>query len=244
MRLLTGPTLRILYVDDDEFLRDSLAVLLTDEGYDVELATSAADGLERLRANPPHLVIADYAMPPGEHGVWMLNQAQRRGYLDHTAALILTATEDIDDDGGWEVIRKPVDVDTLLTRVHRALAPARATELARAQLRHGGGVSQDRERMAAPKIEFVLYISAASPSSVKAVRNMTRLLAHYEPGEVQFEIRDLSRQPLRDDDEDRVAFTPTLVKRTPPPRTWVIGDLDNIVFVSDLITYAGVERKR
>lgn len=94
-----------------------------------------------------------------------------------------------------------------------------------------------------PQIEFVLYVSADSPASVKAIRNLTRLLRQYEEGEVALAIRDLSTQPLVAADEDRVTFTPTLVKRTPPPRTWVVGDLDDIKFVADLIGYAGVEKK-
>lgn len=95
-----------------------------------------------------------------------------------------------------------------------------------------------------PQIEFVLYVSAASPASVKAIGNLTRLLRQYDEGAVLLRIRDLSKEPLRGNEEDRVTFTPTLVKRSPPPRTWVVGDLDNIKFVADLIGYAGVEKKQ
>lgn len=94
-----------------------------------------------------------------------------------------------------------------------------------------------------PKIDFVLYVSASSPSSLKATRNLLCLLEDYAAGEVRLRIRDLSKEPIGVGDEDRVTFTPTLVKRTPAPRAWVVGDLENISYVVDMITVAGAEKR-
>ena len=40
---------------------------------------------------------------------------------------------------------------------------------------------------------------------------------------------------------DRVAYTPTLVKRFPEPRMWVLGNLKDPEIVSDLLRISGVD---
>ena len=92
------------------------------------------------------------------------------------------------------------------------------------------------------RIDFTLYISASSPSSLKALRNLRGLLADYADRQVRFTVHDLSQAPAAE--EDRIAFTPTLVKRWPDPKVWVLGDLDEPDVVTDLLAHCGVERKR
>jgi len=66
---------------------------------------------------------------------------------------------------------------------------------------------------------------------------------------VSFTIRDLSERPSSGD-EDSVVFTPTLVKRGPGPRTWIVGNLEQVghqlllLEITDLFDVSGVERKR
>ncbi len=55
---------------------------------------------------------------------------------------------------------------------------------------------------------------------------------------------DLSRDSGKLAEEDRIAFTPTLVKRVPDPKVWVLGVLEDSGIVSDLLTLAGVGRAR
>lgn len=93
------------------------------------------------------------------------------------------------------------------------------------------------------KIEFVLYVSRFSQASIKAMRNLERLLDEYDRREVHLVVRDLAEEPLAEDESDRITFTPTLVKRRPLPKTWVVGDLENTKFVADLLAYAGVAKK-
>ncbi len=98
--------------------------------------------------------------------------------------------------------------------------------------------------MSSPLVELILYISAYSPSSLKALRNMRRLLESYNLERVEFRVCDLSKEPSGTGDADKIAFTPTLVKRRPEPRTWILGDLDNASVVEDLLTHSGVERRK
>jgi CheY-like chemotaxis protein len=58
-----APTPRILVVDDDEVIRRLLALTLTKQGYDVDLAESGAEALDRLDPVAPDLVLIDASMP-------------------------------------------------------------------------------------------------------------------------------------------------------------------------------------
>ena len=237
-----GLGLRVLCVDDDDEIREMLGAILRGEGYDVALAASATDGLARLAERQWHLVVTDYRLPDHDGG-WMLREALSRGLLRQTESLIITAGALPADAGHFRVFKKPLDVDDFLDKVSLILAPARAAEVetARDDLIRSHGELRGKS---ARRIELVLYISSASPSSLKALRNLQRLLADFEPSHVVFNLADLSRELPESADEDRIAFTPTLVKKYPEPRVWILGDLEESRVVLDLLAQCGVERKR
>jgi hypothetical protein len=51
---------------------------------------------------------------------------------------------------------------------------------------------------------------------------------------------DLVRDPFAGE-ADRIAFTPTLVKRYPEPRMWVLGNLREPEILADLLRVCGVD---
>ena len=89
-------------------------------------------------------------------------------------------------------------------------------------------------------MELVLYISAASPSSVRAVANLRRLLRKYKRGQVSVTVCDLTEDPSCGD-ADQIAFTPTLFKRQPEPAMWILGDLSRPEPLVELLEFYGVE---
>ena len=54
---------RLLIVDDDPLMTDSLAFLLQQEGYDVSVAATGGDALQTARTTPPDLVLLDVGLP-------------------------------------------------------------------------------------------------------------------------------------------------------------------------------------
>ncbi|MGH9559197.1 MAG: response regulator, partial [Bryobacteraceae bacterium] len=54
---------RILVIDDEPDIRESLEALLTSENYQVDLAANAAEGLKRMEASAYDLVLLDLMMP-------------------------------------------------------------------------------------------------------------------------------------------------------------------------------------
>ena len=55
--------MRILIVEDNPAVRDLLDDVLTDQGYDTEVAGDGQAGVERAKTRPPDLVLMDLQLP-------------------------------------------------------------------------------------------------------------------------------------------------------------------------------------
>ena len=229
---------RILVVEDQDDVRRMLVTALEIEGYRVDEACCAADGLARLQAHRYQLVLSDYAMPGGT-GTWMLHEATRQGLMNDTVALIVTAHPDVRDLAAVEVIPKPLDLDFFLAQVRRILTASPAVTSGQDADR-GEPMPDKRDVASEVRVELVLYVSSASPASIQARRNLERLLERFDAAQVKVTVCDLVRDPLAGE-ADRVAFTPTLVKRYPEPRMWLLGNLREIELLSDLLRVSGVD---
>lgn len=79
---------RILVVDDEEDILRSMETHLELEGFTVELASSAAEAIEKFRARPFHIVLADINMPEMD-GIELLERIRKiRG---DTIVIMITA---------------------------------------------------------------------------------------------------------------------------------------------------------
>ena len=56
-------TATILFVDDDQAMREVVALILNEEGYDVSTAADGLDALAQMRSLTPDLIISDLHMP-------------------------------------------------------------------------------------------------------------------------------------------------------------------------------------
>jgi CheY-like chemotaxis protein len=224
---------RILVVEDQEDVRRMLVTALEIEGHQVDEASNARDGLNRLQQARYNLVLSDYAMPGGT-GAWMLHEATQQGLMEGTVALIITAHPDIRDLADVEVISKPLDLDYFLAQVRRLTTDTpRHRDEGEVPMRGSEGPARHR-------VELVLYVSSASPASIQARRNLERLLQQFDSSQVKFSVCDLVRDPFAGE-ADRIAFTPTLVKRFPEPRMWVLGNLREPEILADLLRVCGVD---
>ncbi len=120
-----APTARVLVIDDDEQVRRLLRRLLTPAGYAVEEAATAEDGLARIRAESPDLVLLDLHLPDRSgHDVLEAIRADPATRLLPVVMLtgMATASEKMRAQSGGvtDFIPKPFSQEELIPRV-RAL---------------------------------------------------------------------------------------------------------------------------
>jgi CheY-like chemotaxis protein len=232
--VLGRPT--ILLVEDDNDIRDLLATLLHLAGFGTEPCRTAEEGLERLREQHFDLVLTDY-MLPHRSGTWLLRQASDEGLLEGTPAILVTAHPDPRDAEGYEVIRKPFDLDELVDRVKRRLESGNAKESSRQprSSKKRSNHSGDGHQGDCPDpVELILYVSAESPTSASAIANIKATLSRYKSLSVKLTICDVSKDPSGAS-TDGGAFPPTLVKHGPGPRTFILGHITNPELLLELL---------
>ena len=236
---------RVLVVDDDTAFGTFALAALESKGHDVDWAGSIQDALGSLYAGRYDLVIIDLRLPDGS-GLQLMRDATDEGLLADSAAIILTGHDDFEAPSDIRVFHKSHDIDTLLDRIGNIVAATKLRRGYRGTSRpplHRTVASDNGRPRKGIRLELVLYTSAASEKCQRAVRTVRRVLERYNASQVSFSICDLSDRPSSGD-EDSVVFTPTLVKRGPGPRTWIVGNLEQEDPLIDLFDVSGVERRR
>jgi two-component system response regulator PilR (NtrC family) len=118
----------ILVIDDEEIMREILETLLTREGYQVRLASTAAEGLDLARAMPFDAAIVD-VMLPGMDGIGALDELKKID--DDLPVLMITAFASVENAiaamkrGAYDYITKPFKNDEVLVVLRNALAQRR-----------------------------------------------------------------------------------------------------------------------
>jgi DNA-binding NtrC family response regulator len=130
---------RILVIDDEPDIRESLEVLLSTERYVVTLAQNATEGLKRLESAAYDLVLLDLMMPD-KSGMQVLEEVRARD--TETPIFMLTAYGSIEvavealKRGANDYFSKPWDNEKLLIEIGRMISKHRLelenTELKRA----------------------------------------------------------------------------------------------------------------
>jgi DNA-binding NtrC family response regulator len=119
---------RILVVDDEPDIRESLELLLGGEGYSVDLAANAAEGLQQMESRGYDLVLLDLMMPD-RSGLEVLREV--RGRDRETPIFMLTAYGSVEAAvealklGANDFIPKVGDNDKLLIEIEREIARQR-----------------------------------------------------------------------------------------------------------------------
>jgi len=122
------PKARILVIDDETEIRESLEVLLSLEGYSVELAQNATEGLKRLENTSYDLVLLDLMMPD-RSGMEVLKEVRERD--TETPIFMITAYGSVEvavdalKSGANDYFSKPWDNEKLLIEIGRMIASTR-----------------------------------------------------------------------------------------------------------------------
>src|SRR5437868_5007000 len=137
---------RVLIVEDEENERTGLAELIAGWGYRAETAKDGAEGLEKVSAWAPSIVVTDMKMPR-LGGLELLEKLATDAQT--MAVIVVTAQGTIDSAvqamrmGAYDYITKPIDTNRLRTILQNAsalLGTRAELELTRRKLRDAGSL--------------------------------------------------------------------------------------------------------
>ena len=125
---------KIVIVDDDQDIRDSLQAILESSQYAVVTAANKSEGMEKIKAEKPDLAMLDVMMEAWQDGFEMARELKNDPNFKDMPILMLTGIKDqtgIDfkstaGDPTWlpvdGYLEKPVDPNTLLAEVGKLLS--------------------------------------------------------------------------------------------------------------------------
>jgi two-component system response regulator TctD len=113
--------MRLLLVEDDPYLQETLARSLSRRGMQVSCASTATEALSLWKSGRPDVVVLDLTLPDGD-GLNVVSQIRQEGMS--TPVLVLTARTTVGDrvlglnSGADDYMAKPFDLDELEARVN------------------------------------------------------------------------------------------------------------------------------
>lgn len=111
---------RLLLIEDDEILGASLLQRLSLEGFVVEWTRTAREATEALEKRQYDAIVSDIRLPDGDGETVMRSQFDAMGLVP---IIFMTAYGEIDQavrlvqDGAWDYLSKPFDIDALIDRL-------------------------------------------------------------------------------------------------------------------------------
>ena len=136
----------ILVIDDDESLRDTIGIMLEQEGFSPVLVADGKTGYERALAVKPDLMIVDLRLP-GMSGIEICKQLRAASFK--TPIIVLSAVgEEVDkvlllEIGADDYVVKPFGARELLARIRAVL---RRTSPEARKIAQFGAIAVDFER--------------------------------------------------------------------------------------------------
>jgi len=112
---------RILIIDDEFHVAYLIKINLEAEGYEVVLALSGEEALEKAKASPPDLITLDVLMPEMD-GFEVMEALKRDERLNSIPVIMISVINEIRKKRGMEMgatdyLLKPIDFDNLLGRM-------------------------------------------------------------------------------------------------------------------------------
>ncbi len=158
---------RILIVDDDDALRDSLGLVLSAEGYEVAVAANARQALGQLGDDPVDVVLCDLRMP-GMDGLELVPELVRR--LPHVTVILMSAygTQELALEamkrGAYDYLAKPFQPAEAILAIRKAGERERMRRAHKALQREVQRAIGDRPIVAAsaPMIEVLELVERAA----------------------------------------------------------------------------------
>jgi DNA-binding NtrC family response regulator len=135
---------RILVIDDEKSIRNTLREILQYEKYEVEDAANGPDGLKLMESNKYNAILCDIKMP-GMDGIEVLEKVQ---LMTDTPVIMISGHGTIDTaveaikKGAFDYISKPLDLNRLLITIRNAMEKSILVDEAKVLKRKINGVNE------------------------------------------------------------------------------------------------------
>ena len=123
MFILFFRNMKILVIDDERSIRNSLKEILMDEGYEVDVAEDGAQGCEMAEKEKYSVIFCDIKMPAMD-GLEVLDKLNEAGV--DSAVIMISGHGDIDTavecikKGAFDFIQKPLDLNRIFITIKNA----------------------------------------------------------------------------------------------------------------------------
>ena len=123
--------IRVLVLDDQQYLRDIITAIIEDAGYPALAAATADEALLRMEQVRPELLVLDLSLP-GTSGLQLLDQLRAEDSW-HTLPVIVVSGDPaklgaVSGRDNVITLTKPFDVNALVGAIESALGPPALTQ--------------------------------------------------------------------------------------------------------------------
>jgi two-component system phosphate regulon response regulator PhoB len=119
---------KILIVEDDPIMADTIASMLELFGYETAISGTAQSALEMIAQKQPALIVLDLNLPGGMTGIDICRQVKARPETQHTPVIIVSAESGVEameaaqKAGAARYLVKPIGIDDLEKAIAETLS--------------------------------------------------------------------------------------------------------------------------
>lgn len=177
-------SMSVLLVDDDDPLRESIADFLRGEGFQVEEASRAREGIRKAVEGNFEVIVSDYHMPDLS-GLELIEQV--RVVRPDVKIILLTGAADLDsalhavDMRIHAYLSKPVNPDTLLSVLDKALRERRLEAQIKDLIQELQGANQKLESFDRVKSSFLFLVAHDIRSPLSGAKGFVEFVIARNP---------------------------------------------------------------
>ncbi len=220
------PTVFVLEDDPDQ--QELLCAFFSTRGCRVDAAGSLAEAREELDPSSPHdLYVLDYDLPDG-----VSFDLLSEGLVQSERSVVISASSALPPrPSGTHYIPKPASLEAITAAVTAVLWEG-WSEAPRSSVMDRSSRPPGDEA----ELQLVLYISPSSHLTAVALKRLAAVLDGDPAEHPAVRIVNIETpEGLDEASHEGVLFTPTLERRAPEPRAWLVGDLTDTDAVRALV---------